>query len=49
MPSEALNEILGEDVVFDTEDEAGEVVGLLGSSTFHEPFEAPRSRDLEGV
>jgi uncharacterized protein len=29
MPSEALNEILGEDVVFDTEDEAGEVVGLL--------------------
>jgi multiple antibiotic resistance protein len=22
---------------------------LLGSSTFHEPFEAPRSRDLEGV
>jgi len=29
MPTEALDEILGEDVVFDTRAEAGEIVGLL--------------------
>lgn len=29
MPSEGLNEVLGEDVVFDSQDEAGEIVGLL--------------------
>lgn len=29
MPSEGLDEILGEDVVFDSQDAAGEIVGLL--------------------
>ena len=29
MPSQGLDEILGEDVVFDSQDQAGEVIGLL--------------------